>query len=219
MHDELTRPDLAGEVRFRVPLVFAIPFGILLFIAVLAIGFSRVLLAVPHDAATAIAIVMAANVLGACAFIAARRRVGRGSMVEIVLVALYPVIVGIGIAQFGLGTEETTAAPAEAPPAAEAPAAGAPALTASGTAWDTDQLTLAAEKPNDVEMTNDDPVVHNMSIYETPEDAESHSNPLFKGEDLEPGSTTTYTVDPLKKGEYAFICDYHSNMSGTVTVE
>jgi plastocyanin len=223
MKDDLSRSGLVGEIRFKVPLIIVIPFGALLLIALLAIGLSRVLLSVPHEAATAIAIVMAANVLGACAFIAARRRVGGASMLELLLVVLYPVIVGVAIAQFGLAGEETEAPPAEASAEAEAPGTGAAATTseivASGTSWDTQQIAFEANKPGELAVTNDDPVTHNLSIYPDEEAAIAKQDPLFKGEDVEPQATVDYKVDPLKPGTYTFICDYHSNMIGEVTVE
>jgi plastocyanin len=224
MKDDLPRSDLVGEIRFKVPLVIAIPFGALLLIALLAIGLSRVLLSVPHEAATAIAIVIAANVLGAAAFIAARRRVGRTSMLELLLVVLYPVIIGIAIAQFGLAGEETEAATHEAPAGeAEAPGTGAAATTtelvATGTEWSTDQVVFAADEPAELDVVNDDPVTHNMSIYTDEEAALAKQDPLFKGEDVEGGETVAYEIDPLKKGTYTYICDYHTNMIGEVTVE
>jgi plastocyanin len=223
MKDDLSRTGLAGEIRFRVPLVIAIPFGALLLIALLAIGLSRVFLSVPHEAATAIAIVMAANVLGACAFIAARRRVARASMLELLLVVLYPVIVGVAIAQFGLAGEETEAASEETATQAEAPGTGPASTTtelvAQGTAWSTSQISFAANKPGQIEVVNEDPVTHNMSIYQDEEAALAKQDPLFKGEDVQSGQTVTYKIDPLKAGTYTFICDYHTNMIGEATVE
>jgi len=226
MKDDYSRSDLVGEVRFKVPLVIAIPFGALLLIAVLAIGFSRILLSVPHDAATAIGIVMAANILGACAFLAARKRVGRASVVELGLVVLYPVIVGIAIAQFGLaGEEESHAAGSEAAVEAEAPGGSAGGggasgeLVAEGTAWTTSELTFEANKPNEIDVVNEDPVVHNMSIYSDDDAALAKQDPLFKGDDVDGGATVTYEVDPLEPDTYTYICDYHTNMIGDLIVE
>ena len=208
---------MTGEVRFKVPLIFAIPLGALVFIALLAIGFSWVLRSVPKEAATAIAMVMAANVLGACAFLAARRRVQRGSFVELLVVALYPVIVGIAIAQTGIAGEAEE--PAE-PPAKEAPAPpGEGTLVASEIQWQTDTLTFDANKPNEVEIQNEDSVVHNMSIYPDEAAASAKQDALFQGEDVDGGESVVYEVDPLKPGTYTFICDYHANMVGEVTVE
>lgn len=223
MDQQVSRPDLSGEVRFRVPLVFAIPFGALLIIGLLAFGFAQVLLNLESkEAATAIAIVMAANVLAACAFAASRRTLGRSSMVELALVALYPVVVGIAIAATGvIGGEAHTEAHAEGPP--EPPPAASGGVTteivAADIAWSEDTMTLEAEKPSKFDVVNEDTTVHNLSIYKTPEDAETQTDPLFEGPDVAAGATESYEVDPLPKGEYAYICDYHVNMQGTLTVE
>ncbi|MDQ3987193.1 MAG: cupredoxin domain-containing protein [Actinomycetota bacterium] len=219
MSQDLTRPDLTGEVRFKVPLVFAIPLGALALIAVLAIGFSWVLLSVPKDAATAIAMVMAANVLGASAVLALRPRVQRGSLVELLVVALYPVIVGIAIAQTGIvgEAEETAESPATEAPAPTGEGGGV--LVASQIQWQTDALTLEANKPNELEIQNEDTTVHNMSIYPDEAAATAKQDALFQGEDVAGGESVTYEIDPLKPGTYTFICDYHANMIGEVTVE
>ena len=226
MSQDLSRPDLTGEVRFRVPLVFAIPLGAILIIGLLAYGFAQVLLSLESkEAATAIAMVMATNVLAACAFVALRPRLQRGSLVELALVALYPVVIGVAIAQTGIVGGEAHVAPhggEEAPapaPGGEEEGGVTSEIAAVDIEWDTDAITLAADKPNELEVVNDDATVHNLSIYETPEDAESQSNPLYKGEDVAAGASAPYEIDPLKKGEYTFICDYHINMQGTATVE
>lgn len=224
MDQQVTRPDLSGEVRFRVPLVFAIPFGAILIIGLLAFGFAQVLLSLDSkEAATAIAMVMASNVLAACAFVALRPRLKRGSLIELALVALYPVVIGIAIAQVGIVGGETHAEETHVAPAggeeAPAPAAAASELVAEGLEWNTDALSFEAGEPTELPLENADTTIHNMSIYETPEDAQSQSDPLFDGPDVAAGESATYEIDPLKKGEYAFICDYHVNMQGTLTVE
>jgi plastocyanin len=203
--------------------VFAIPFGALLIIGLLAFGFAQVLLNLESkEAATTIAIVMAANVLAACAFAASRRTLGRSSMVELALVALYPVVVGIAIAATGvIGGEAHTEVAGEGAP--EPPPAATGGVTteivAADIAWSEDTMTLKAEKPNKFDVVNEDTTVHNLSIYKTPEDAETQTDPLFEGPDVAAGATEPYEVDALPKGEYAYICDYHINMQGTLTAE
>ena len=221
MNQEVTRPDLTGEVRFRIPLVFAIPLGARLFIGLLAFGFAEILLSLhSKEAATAIAIVMATNVLAACAFVAVRPRLQRGSILELAAVALYPVVIGIALAQTGiLAEEESHATTAETETSAPAPAGGDTELVAQDIQWQTDTLTFTAGEPTKVPLDNQDSTVHNMSIYEDEAAAQAQSDPLFKGDDVDPGASTTYEVDPLKKGTYTFICDYHINMIGDVEVE
>src|SRR3712207_5600446 len=107
MDQEVARPDLSGEVRFRVPLVFAIPVSAVLVIGLVAFGFSRILLGLESkEGATALAIVMAANVLAASAYFAMRPRLQRASVVELLVVALYPVVIGIALWQTGILAEE-----------------------------------------------------------------------------------------------------------------
>ncbi|MDQ4026683.1 MAG: hypothetical protein M3214_01340, partial [Actinomycetota bacterium] len=64
---------------------------------------------------------------------------------------------------------------------------------------------------------NEDSVQHNISIYETPQDAESQANAIFTG-DVITASETTYTFDAPPAGDYVFQCDIHPDMSGDVVV-
>src|ERR671919_101620 len=97
---------MLGEVRFRVPLPVLIPVTAVVVIVLLTFGFSRVLLALPAEAATAVATVTALNILGACAVLASRPNISRNGMVELAVVVIYPVIIGIAIAQLGIGAQE-----------------------------------------------------------------------------------------------------------------
>ncbi len=212
-------PDpLIGEVRFRVPLPVVIPLASLAVIGLGAYGFSRVLLSVDKDAAVAIAIVMAANLLGACAFLASRKKVSAVTMVELALVVLYPVIIGIAIAEFGLVGGESAAHEGAH---AEAPAAGGAAgsISAASVQFNTDSLSLPADEATTLAFANDDTVQHNVSIYPTEADADSQSGALFEGEIIDGGASTDYEIDPLDPGEYVFQCDIHPAMRGTVAVE
>ena len=223
MDQEVARPDLTGEVRFRVPLVLAIPISAILVIGLLAFGFSRILLGLESkEGATALAIVMAANVLAASAYFALRPRLQRASVIELLVVALYPVVIGIALAQTGIlaegehATETSTETSQEK--GAPAPSAGTE-LVAQNVEWDTATLTVQAGEPIEIPVENQDSTVHNLSIYEDEAAAESQSDPLFQGEDVAAGASTTYEIDPLKKGTYTFICDYHINMIGDLEVE
>jgi plastocyanin len=137
------------------------------------------------------------------------------------MLALLYLIIPIVVIAY-LAGQESSEGGEPAPPPGETTegggGGGAPALVASGTSWDTDTLTLPA-KGAEVEVTNEDPVVHNMSIYQDEQAALAKQDALFKGEDVEGGSSTTYKIDSIKPGSYTFICDYHSNMVGEVTVE
>lgn len=195
----------------RVPLMFAIPLGALVVIVGGAFGFSRILLELEPEAATAVALTMAANILIACAIIAYKPRLDSVTMAELFVVVTYPIVIGIVLAQVGFGGggghgEETTA-PAQS---------SGQVLSAAGVAFDTDQLTFAAGEETTLPFDNEDSAPHNFSIYED----ESAEQDLFIGPDVPGGSATDYSIPALPKGEYFFRCDYHpTSMTGTVTVE
>jgi plastocyanin len=205
---------LTGEVRLRVPLPIIVPLGALLLIAALAIGFSRILLSVPHEIATVIAVVMAANVLTACAVLALRKDTNRSMMSELAIVVLYPVIVGAVLATMNLDE----AAHAEGG-GGEPPPPGPPGVTtdvaASGSAFDVSEIVLTAGETNELTFVNEDPVAHNIAIYED----DSASADIFVGETIT-ASETTYSIEaPGEPGEAYFQCDVHPTMNGTAIFE
>lgn len=209
---------LSHEVRFRVPLPIVIPVGALTLIAAITIGMSRILLSVPKEISVVIALAVAANVLIASAFIAMRPEAARSSWAELAIVALYPLIIGIVIAQLGLGSGHAEAtAPAEGEPGASAPAAGAGVVTAANVAFDTDTIELKAGGEATIEFKNEDAtsVPHNIAIYED----DSAAKEIFVGDQIPGGQEITYTFEAPKPGEYYFQCDVHPAMNGTVTVK
>jgi plastocyanin len=216
MSDETpARSHLVGEMRVRLPLPIVIPLAAILLIAALAIGFSQVLLAVPEEAAVAIALVMALNVLGACAFVALRPTEARRSWPELLVIVLYPVVIGVVIAQTGIGGEEEGAAAETATEQAGAAAGVTTEVTAEKVTFSTDEITLAVGKETPLKFVNGDSVQHNIAIYTN----KSASKALFTGE-LIAASTTTYEIPGLDRGKYYFQCDIHpTNMNGTVTVK
>ena len=210
---------LSHEVRFRVPLPIVIPIGALVLIAAITIGMSRILLSVPKEISVVIALAVAANVLIACAFIAMRPEAARGSWAELAIVALYPLIIGIVIAQLGLGSGHTAegAAGEGEHGGASAPAAGAGVVTAANVAFDTDTIELKAGGEATIEFKNEDAssVPHNIAIYED----DSAAKEIFVGDEIPGGQEITYTFEAPKPGEYYFQCDVHPAMNGTVTVK
>ena len=220
--DTSSRPDLSGEVRFRVPLALVIPLVSLAIIGLAIFGFSRVLLSLTHEAATTIAIIMAINILGACAFLALRPDAARGAALELGLVALYPVLIAVIIAQTGVLEPAEGAEGAASGEQTEAAAPSAEdAIVAEGTAWAPPDPTIevTAGEPTDYALENRDSVPHNLAIYPSEEETSDPGNALFTSPDADGGATEEFTIDPLDKGEYPFICDYHPNMTGTVVAE
>ena len=209
-----SRPDLVQGVRIRVPLIIAIPLGALLVIGLGAFGFSRILLELEPEAATAVALVMAANILIACAIVANKPRLDSVTMAELFVVVTYPILIGIVLAQIGFGggaehaTEETAGQ--------KAGGGVSTSLSAAGVAFDVKELTFTADEPAALAFANEDAVPHNLAIYED----DSVTKDLFVGAEVAGGSSTEYEIPPLDKGEFFFRCDLHpTSMTGTVTVE
>ena len=207
-----SRPDLVAGVRVRVPLIVAIPIGALVVIGGAAYGFSRILLALEPEAATAVALMMAVNVLIACAIVAYKPRLDAVTLAELVVVMTYPIVIGIVLAQIGFGEGAAAHGAEHGAAAAEG---GAVTLSASNAAFDTKELDFAAGEATVLPFSNDDSLPHNFSIYED----DSASKDLFKGAEVPGGSSTEYDIPALDKGEYFFRCDIHPSMSGSVVVE
>ncbi|MFN2595567.1 MAG: cupredoxin domain-containing protein [Actinomycetota bacterium] len=206
------RGDLVKEVRIKVPLPIVIPLGALIVIGGLVVGFSRILLDVPEPVATAIALVMALNVLGAAAFIALRPKMTTNTMLELGLVVLYPMLVGIVLTQTGiLGTH---AAAASNPAPAAASASGL-SITAHNVAFNTSDLTVPA-KGGTLSFVNQDSTTHNFAIFKD----KSAKDQLFKSPDVGANQTVEIDIPKLDKGSYYFECQYHpTSMNGTLTVK
>jgi plastocyanin len=205
---------MLGEVRFRVPLPILIPVAALVAIAIATIGFSQVLLSIPKEAATAIAVAMAVNILIACAVVALRPRLSQAAMIELAIVVVYPILIGVVIAVLNIGEAEE--AHGEAGAAAIPPGA----VAAAESKFSTDELTYKAGESVSIEFINQDSIAHNLAIYASAADAEAQENPLADGQETTAGSTTVEFKAPQEPGEYPFQCDLHpTSMVGTVIVE
>jgi plastocyanin len=205
------RSPFTSEVRMRVPLPIIIPLGAIAVIAVITIGMSRILLNVPSEVAVVIAIAVSANILIACTVIALRPQEARRTWVELVIVATYPLIVGLVIAQIGIGEGEASGS---AP--SEPRAGGGNTVSAQNVQFDTETIELTAGEETTLTFVNDDPssTQHNISIYEN----ENAEGALFEGQVIPGGQEVEYQVPPQEEGEYYFQCDVHPSMNGDVTV-
>jgi plastocyanin len=209
-----TETPLSHEVRFKIPLPIVVPLGALLVIALVSVGMSRILLSVPKEVAVIVAIAIGANILIACAFIANRPERARSSWAELAIVAAYPLLIGVVLANLGLGSGHS-AGEAEHGTEAAAAEGGGTSVSAANVTFSTDTIELAAKTEETIPFKNEDSAEHNIAIYED----ESASKDLFKGDVIPGGQETTYQVPGLPKGEYYFQCDVHPGMNGTVTVQ
>jgi plastocyanin len=91
-------------------------------------------------------------------------------------------------------------------------------VTASGLAFDTNEIDLAAGKETTLTFDNQDAgVPHNIAIYPSASDI-SPDKALFQGEVVTGPTKATYTIPALDAGTYYFHCDVHPTMNGTVVV-
>ena len=210
-----TETPLSHEVRFKVPLPIVVPIGALVAIALVTFGMSRILLSVPKEVAVIVAIAIGANILIAGAFVANRPEHARGSWAELAIVAAYPLVIGIVLANLGLGAGHAPEEAEHGGSEAAAAGGGGSAVSAANVAFDTDTLELEAKTESTIPFANEDSAEHNISIYED----DSASKELFKGDVIPGGQEITYEIPALPKGEYYFQCDVHPAMNGTVTVQ
>jgi plastocyanin len=193
--------------RESLLLPILIPVGALLVIVVVLYAFSRVLLSVKPNAATATALVAAAGIMAVAAFVASRKRVTGAALGAFVGAAAGIAMLagGVAIAVIGPPEKEVEAAHVTL----EAPEGAA----TSG--FSTDALQVPANAPIDLEFDNEDPGTgHNVQIFDGPDDS---APSLFDGDVITGPAKTTYTVPSLPEGEYFFHCKIHpTTMTGTI---
>lgn len=197
-----------GHERESLLLPILIPVGALAVIVVVLYAFSRVLLAVKPNAATAIALVAAVGIMAVAAFVASRKQVTAAALGAFVGAAAGISMLAAGIAIAVIGPPEEEEEPFHITLAAPEGAASA--------GFSTDALSVKAAVPIDLEFDNQDPGVgHNVQIFDGPDDA---APVLFDGDVITGPDTAPYNVEPLPEGEYFFNCRIHpTTMTGTIT--
>jgi plastocyanin len=204
-------PNVVRELRIKLPLPVLIPVGVLLLIALCTIGLSRILLNIPSEAAVIVALAMAINVLGAAAYLAANPRPARGTVSELAMVVLFPIVIGAVLTQINFATAE----PATSQASAQAGPSNSATLIAKNVAFAESSLTVLGTKGFTVHFDNQDSTAHNVGIYD-----KKGGKELFKGAVITGPNQTDYTVKPLKAGAYYFQCDIHpESMNGSLTVK
>jgi plastocyanin len=195
------------EVRDRVVLPIVLPLGILVLIAGVLYGFSRVLLNIEGSAATTIALVVAGGIVVAAAIAATRPQV-RGSTV----VAMAGAVAGIAMLSGGIAL--AVIAGGEGGEQGGGPAAVV-ALTAKNIEFVQTDLQAPASKPFTLAFDNQDAgTQHNVQIFDNPDYA---GTPLFDGDLVTGVAKANYAVPALDPGTYSFRCVVHPQMTGTIT--
>ncbi len=114
------------------------------------------------------------------------------------------------------GSAGASAAPAGSAGASAAPSAGAATVTiiASGIAFTTPAVTVAAGTPFTLELDNQDASVpHDVQIKD------GTGAQVFKTDTFPGVEKRSFAVPALAAGTYPFACTVHANMTGTLTVQ
>ena len=203
--------------RDRLVLPILLPVGILVAIVLVMVVFSRILLAVSSDGATAVALIVGFSILGAAGLIATRKRLSSAAG----LGSLLGIVGGIALVAGGVALAVATPeAESHGPPvhAFAASITAPPGAAAKG--FSTSKLKFPADDPVGLKFDNEDPSVqHNFAIFSADPIKDPSAQALFTGS-LETGpATTTYDIKALSAGVYYFHCDVHpTTMHGTLTV-
>jgi len=202
-----------GE-RESLLLPILIPVGGLAVIVVVLYAFSRVLLSVKPNAATAVALVAAAGLMAVAAFVASRKQVTGVALGAFVGAAVGIAMLAGGVAIAVIGPPEPEVKPFHLVLVAPQGAVQKGFETAAGDP--VNAVTVEAGLPIDLEFDNQDPATgHNVQIFDGPDETAAS---LFDGEVITGPAKTTYPVPPLSEGEYFFHCKVHpTTMTGTIT--
>lgn len=196
------------EVRDRLVLPVMIPLGALAFILLATVGFGWLLLSMPAEVATAVAIMAAVSVLSVFSVLARRSRLSSGAFTLMIGVAAVPFVLGgaVGAGFIDIAEEEEH----------HEPVTFEVEIAAEDIAFDRTEIEVPAGTEIDIIFDNRDepPNDHNIHLFDGP-DRESpsyFSEPPFGGP-----RTVTYEIGKLDPGSYFFVCDVHPNMTGTIT--
>ena len=196
--------------RQSLLLPILIPVVILVVIVSILFLFSRVLLSLKPNAATATALLAAIGVIAFAAFVGSRKHVTGPALAGFVVAVAGIAMLAGGIAIAVIG-----------PPEEEAEAFHVTLAAPQGAAangFSTNVLSVEQQTPIDLEFDNQDAGVgHNVQIFEGDD---ASGAPLFTGAIVTGPTKTVYRVPPLAQGEYFFHCEVHpSTMTGTITSE
>lgn len=208
--DPTWTPRVRERVSTRLLVPVALPVGMFLLAATIAVSLSRILLAVSANAAVLVALVMAVVILAACAWVAARPRVTSSAMFVLVGLAVLSTA-GAGVTGVAAGEREFH------PHGEHEEHEGVVHIVAKETKFSKDKVAVPAGKDVSIEFENEDEeVYHNVAVYEGdgPDAA-----PVFNGEGFTGHDERTYTFKAPPPGAYVFVCDFHPNMKGTFIAE
>jgi plastocyanin len=190
-------------LRDRLVMPVLLPIAIVVIIALVLFGFSRILLAVTPEAATVTAILVAGGVLAAASFAAARAQVRLSTIAAMIgAITGFAMLAG-GIALAVAGGEEEGEGEQERPIVV---------LAAAEIAFDPTALTVPAGQPFTLRFHNQDAdTQHNVDIFDN---EALTGEPVFPGEIVTGVTEIDYAVPALEAGRYFFRCVIHPPMTG-----
>jgi cytochrome c oxidase subunit 2 len=107
-----------------------------------------------------------------------------------------------------------SAKPTARPSGSGVPPAATLDLAAQGISFDKQTLEAPANKPFEIKFDNKDSgITHDVAIQDP------SGKLVLNGDDVKGPGQATYAVQPLQPGTYKFICTFHSNMTGQLTVK
>lgn len=199
--------SLSGERTGRTLNLLPIGLPMMGFFAIGTLIFfmSRILLAVPSaNASTTIAVVVAIGVLGGGTLVAAKPNISSSALVAAMGVAGVLFLAG-GLVAAGLGERK----------AEGGGFAGPASVTARNLKFNKAVLEFRADSPSILHFKNEDPVPHNVAIYND----DTLSKSIFSFDPIPGPTSQDFQFRSPAPGRYFFRCDVHPQMRGTVVVK
>ncbi|HEY0444422.1 MAG TPA: cytochrome c oxidase subunit II [Candidatus Limnocylindrales bacterium] len=107
-----------------------------------------------------------------------------------------------------------SAKPTARPSGSGVPPAASLNLVAQGIQFKSQTLEAPANKPFEIKFDNQDAgITHDVAIQDP------KGTLVVNGDDVKGPGQATYSIQPLQPGDYKFICTFHSNMTGVLTVK
>lgn len=206
------------DVRDRLVLPLLIPIGLLVVVALVAVGFGALLFFNPMTVSLTIATVVAAAILGAFGLASAQRaeELTTAKRAVISLAGILPLAVGAAVATGAIDTTDERVADRECEFCVPEDALR---LVAENIQFLDRQIELPAEGEVSILFVNQDAAVpHNVAVYPQQEaEQPDFDNPVFVGEIFNGIDELVYTFEAPSEGTFFFRCDVHpSTMTGSV---
>lgn len=209
----MTDDPNAPRPRQSLLLPVLIPLVILIGIAAVLWGFSRLLLQMEPHAATATALVTAAGIVTVVAIVASRKRVSTGSLLTVGL--------GVcGVAMLASGAALLLGANGEEAPAGETVILTVTApVGAAAEGFQESALTGPSDTPFTITFDNQDQgVEHDVVVASDDPQKDPNAQLFVDGGGITGVSTIDYASPALPAGKYFFFCKFHpTKMTGTLT--